>query len=62
MLSSEAYQFDWSRDIVVMDRVMPTVKVAHVRLYRSRDARAQLSVANPVRWHRSLPWDPTDAT
>jgi hypothetical protein len=39
MLSSEAYQFDWSRDIVVMDRVMPTVKVAHVRLYRSRDAR-----------------------
>ena len=28
----EAYQFDWSHEIVVMDGVTTTVKVAHVRL------------------------------
>jgi hypothetical protein len=28
----EAYQFDWSHDIAVMDGVTTTVKVAHVRL------------------------------
>ena len=32
----EAYQFDWSHEIVVMDGVTTTVKVAHVRLCRSR--------------------------
>jgi transposase len=32
----EAYQFDWSHDIVVMDGVTTTVKVAHVRLCHSR--------------------------
>ena len=32
----EAYQFDWSHEIVVMDGVTMTVKVAHVRLCHSR--------------------------
>ena len=32
----EAYQFDWSHEIVVIDGVTTTVKVAHVRLCHSR--------------------------
>jgi len=32
----EAYQFDWSHEIVVLDEVTTTVKVAHVRLRHSR--------------------------
>ena len=32
----EVYQFDWSHEIVVMDGVTTTVKVAHVRLCHSR--------------------------
>jgi transposase len=32
----EAYQFDWSHEVVVMDGVTVTVKVAHVRLCHSR--------------------------
>jgi transposase len=32
----EAYQFDWSHEIVVLGGVTSTVKVAHVRLCRSR--------------------------
>ena len=32
----EAYQFDWSHEIVLMDGVTMTVKVAHVRLCHSR--------------------------
>jgi transposase len=32
----EAYQFDWSHEIVVMDGVTTTAKVAHVRLCHSR--------------------------
>jgi hypothetical protein len=35
----EAYQFDWSHEIVVMDGVTTTVKVAHVRLCHSRMMR-----------------------
>jgi len=32
----EAYQFDWSHEIVVLNGVATTVKVAHVRLCHSR--------------------------
>jgi transposase len=32
----EAYQFDWSQEIVVLDGVTTSVKVAHVRLCHSR--------------------------
>jgi hypothetical protein len=32
----EAYQFDWSHEIVVLSGVTVTVKVAHVRLCHSR--------------------------
>src|SRR5690606_1666139 len=32
----EAYQFDWSHEIVLVDGVATTVKVAHVRLCHSR--------------------------
>jgi transposase len=32
----EAYQFDWSHEIIVIDGVTTTVKVAHVRLCHSR--------------------------
>ena len=34
----EAYQFDWSQEIVVLNGVTTTVKVAHVRLCHSRIA------------------------
>ena len=40
----EAYQFDWSHEIVVMDGVRTIVKVAHVRLCHEEDGvRARLS-------------------
>jgi hypothetical protein len=32
----EAYQFDWSHEVVVLGGVTTTVKVAHVRLCHSR--------------------------
>jgi transposase len=32
----EAYQFDWSHDVVLLSGVTVIVKVAHVRLYHSR--------------------------
>jgi hypothetical protein len=32
----EAYQFDWSHEIVVMDGLTTIVKVAHLRLCHSR--------------------------
>src|SRR6266403_1765195 len=32
----EAYQFDWSHEIVLMNRIPVTVKVAHLRLCHSR--------------------------
>ena len=32
----EAYQFDWSHEIVLLDGVTVTVKVAHIRLCHSR--------------------------
>ena len=32
----EAYQFDWSHEIVVLNGATTTVKVAHVRLCHSR--------------------------
>ena len=32
----EAYQFDWSHEVVLIDGVTTTVKVAHVRLCHSR--------------------------
>ncbi len=32
----EAYQFDWSHEVVVVSGVTVTVKVAHVRLCHSR--------------------------
>ncbi len=32
----EAFQFDWSHEIVVMNGVTVTVKVAHIRLCHSR--------------------------
>ena len=32
----EAYQFDWSHDIVLIDDIITTVKVAHIRLCHSR--------------------------
>jgi transposase len=34
--TGEAYQFDWSHEIVLMNRTPVTVKVAHVRLCHSR--------------------------
>jgi hypothetical protein len=32
----EAYQFDWSHEVILMSGVTVTVKVAHVRLCHSR--------------------------
>ncbi len=34
--SGEAYQFDWSHEVVVINHVTCTIKVAHVRLCHSR--------------------------
>jgi len=33
---AEAYQFDWSHEIVMMDGLTTIVKVAHLRLCHSR--------------------------
>lgn len=35
-MPDEAYQFDWSHEIIVISGVTVTVKVAHVRLCHSR--------------------------
>ena len=44
----EAYQFDWSHEIVVMDGVTTTVKVAHrPPLPQPHDVRARLSARDP---------------
>ena len=43
----EAYQFDWSHEIVVLGGVTTTVKVAHVRLCYSRMPFVR---ARPRRW------------
>ena len=32
----EAYQFDWSHEVVLIDGATTTIKVAHVRLCHSR--------------------------
>ena len=47
-VSGEAYQFDWSHEIVVMDGVTTIVKVAHVRLCHSR----MMFVRAPIRAKR----------
>jgi hypothetical protein len=49
----EAYQFDWSHEIVVMNGVTTIVKVAHVRLCHSRMMFAPIP-ARRRRW-RSTP-------
>jgi hypothetical protein len=36
LCTGEAYQFDWSREIVLMNRMPVAVKVAHLRLCHSR--------------------------
>ena len=41
----EAYQFDWSHEVALMDGVTTTVKVAHVRLCHSR----MMFVLAPIR-------------
>jgi transposase len=43
----DAYQFDWSHEIVVMSGVTTTLKVAHVRLCHSR-----------MMFVRAYPWRP----
>ena len=37
---NEAYQFDWNHEIVVLDGMTTTVKVAHIRLSRMMFVRA----------------------
>jgi len=50
MKPGEAYQFDWSHEIVVMDGVTTIVKVAHVRLcHQPAKARSSVGVGHPVR-------------
>ena len=46
----EAYQFDWSHEIVVMDGVTTTVKVAHVRLCHSRMMLVRAYPRETRRW------------
>jgi transposase len=46
----EAYQFDWSHEIVLLSGVTVTVKVAHVRLCHSRMLFVRLIRARPRRW------------
>ncbi len=44
----EAYQFDWSREIVLINDVTTTVKVAHVRLCHSRMMFARAYGTKPI--------------
>lgn len=44
--AGEAYQFDWNHEVVLLDGVTVTVKVAHTRLCHSRMCRAGLSARN----------------
>ena len=37
----EAFQFDWSHEVVVLNGTTMTVKVAHVRLCHSRMLKAK---------------------
>src|SRR5437868_10759259 len=46
----EAYQFDWSHEIVLINGVTVTVKVAHVRLCHSRMLLCGPIRARPRRW------------
>ena len=48
LCSGEAYQFDWSHEIVLLSGATVTVKVAHVRLCHSR----MLFVREMVRYNR----------
>jgi hypothetical protein len=43
----EAYQFDWSHEIVLINGTTVTVKVAHVRLCHSRMLFVRLSARDP---------------
>jgi transposase len=49
--SGEAYQFDWSHEVVLLNGVTVIVKVAHVRLCHSRMLFAR---AYAPRWIRSF--------
>ncbi len=53
----EAYQFDWSHEIVVLNGVTTTVKVAHIRLCHSRMmyVRAYLCLSTECRRERKHP-------
>ena len=46
----EAYQFDWSHEVVLMSGVTVTVKVAHVRLCHSRMMFVRAYRARRRRW------------
>ena len=46
----EAYQFDWSHEVVLINGVTVTVKVAHVRLCHSRMLFVRPIRARPRRW------------
>lgn len=46
----EAYQFDWSHEVVVMDGVTTVVKVAHVRLSTAACCSYVPIRAKPRRW------------
>ncbi len=48
---SEAYQFDWSHEIVVIDGATTTVKVAHVRLCHSRMLFVRAYPREVSRWN-----------
>lgn len=52
----EAYQFDWSHEVVMISGVTVRVKVAHVRLCHSRMmfARAHMRESEVVPCHRTV--------
>ena len=54
---SEAYQFDWSHEIVVIDGATTTVKVAHVRLCHSRMLFVRADPREVSRWNAIGPSD-----
>jgi hypothetical protein len=55
----EAYQFDWSHEVVLLSRVTVIVKAAHVRLCHSRMlfVRAYARYYNETRTHLALDKD-----
>jgi transposase len=55
----EAYQFDWSHEVVLIGGTTVTVKVAHVRLCHSECCSSAPTRARPRRWYSTCTTGPS---